>query len=792
MEQRRVILFLTLSFAVLVLNSLFLAQRAPDPKKELAKKGQPQVDQPQEEKPAGADAVVEADPQAETKDSVDANNETNNEAVEADADFPAETQAELTYLTLGSVDPNSAYRGLFTFTNEGAGVRRIELANPRFRDLHDRGGYIGHLELVPDPAGGMKVQVVGAGTPAAAAGVEVGDRIVSVNDKEETVQIESAQQFADLLARRRPNGKFKFTIVRGKEAPRELEVTLGRRPLEVIRPESENILMRDQPLPPGFQDIPSFLLTMQSIGKERIEPATELRPEADEMEGVALRKSLWEVLDSNNEQITFRKLLPQFKLELIKRYKLESIPEDQRENQNFPAYGVTLELEIRNLGKKAIDLAYRLDGPNGLPIEGWWYARKFGRQWSSAGLRDVVGRYFGYDTVEQSSTRIANGEGEDFEGGSMAFIGVDAQYFAAMLLPMKNSPKEEWLEVVRPISLSPKPRQRSNDGFLANVTCRLISKVNLLQPGEALSESYQIFTGPKRPELLANYHAANEPKYSLADLMYYGWFGSVAKAMLGILHVFYGWVGNYGIAIIMLTVLVRTCIFPISRKQAQSMAKMQELKPELDKIKEKYGKDPQKQSQAMQDLYRKYNINPLSGCLPMFIQLPVFVGLYRALAVDVELRQAPLFSDAIRWCSNLAAPDMFWNWSRIMPAFVNSGEGMLGLGPYLNILPLIVISLWILQQNLFMPEPTNEQAAMQQKIMKYMMIFMGIMFYKVPAGLCIYFIVSTLWGICERKLIPPPTANLVPVSQDTKPPRTSGGFRNGAASRDTFRPKKKR
>jgi YidC/Oxa1 family membrane protein insertase len=410
-------------------------------------------------------------------------------------------------------------------------------------------------------------------------------------------------------------------------------------------------------------------------------------------------------------------------------------------------------------------------------------------------LRDVVGRYFGpdTDTFEFSPTTIANGDiDDDPEGSSLAFAGVDAQYFAAMMLPMKDSPEEDWLEVVRPISLSAKPKSRSSDGMFANVTCRLISKVRLLQPGGALTNSYQIFTGPKRPELLANYYTANDPGYSLAELMYYGWFGPVAKAMLGILHVFYGWTGNYGVAIIMLTVLVRTCIFPISRKQAQSMAKMQELKPELDKLKEKYGKDPQKQSQAMQELYRKYNINPLSGCLPMFIQLPIFVGLYRALAVDVELRQAPLISDAVRWCSNLAAPDMFLNWSAVMPTFIDSGEGMLGLGPYLNILPLAVISLWILQQNLFMPEPTNEQAAMQQKIMKYMMIFMGIMFYKVPAGLCLYFIVSTVWGIGERKLIPPPSANLVPVAQDAKPPRAGGGVRNGSAGRDAARPKKKR
>ena len=136
-------------------------------------------------------------------------------------------------------------------------------------------------------------------------------------------------------------------------------------------------------------------------------------------------------------------------------------------------------------------------------------------------------------------------------------------------------------------------------------------------------------------------------------------FGAVARRCWSILHFFYGIVGNYGIAIIMLTVLVRGAMFPISHKQTQNMARMQELKPEMDRINEKYKTDMQKRSQAMQELYRKHNINPLGGCLPVFLQLPIFMGLYRALMVDVELRQSPLFGQAIRWCSNLAAPDMF-------------------------------------------------------------------------------------------------------------------------------------
>ena len=145
--------------------------------------------------------------------------------------------------------------------------------------------------------------------------------------------------------------------------------------------------------------------------------------------------------------------------------------------------------------------------------------------------------------------------------------------------------------------------------------------------------------------------------------------------MLAILHFFYGIVGNYGIAIIMLTVLVRGAMFPISYKQTQNMARMQALKPEMDRINEKYKTDMQKRSQATQELYRKHNINPLGGCLPVFLQLPIFIGLYRALMVDVELRQSPLFGDGD---SLVLEPGRAGHASgtgrAFMPAFVNSGR----------------------------------------------------------------------------------------------------------------------
>ena len=146
------------------------------------------------------------------------------------------------------------------------------------------------------------------------------------------------------------------------------------------------------------------------------------------------------------------------------------------------------------------------------------------------------------------------------------------------------------------------------------------------------------------------------------------------------------------------------------------------------------------------------------------------MGLYRSLATDVELRQAPLFSSMIRWCSNLAAPDMFLDWSNFLPGFLTAPEGW--LGPYLNLFPLVTIGLFLWQQKLFMPPAMDEQAQMQQQVMKYMMWFMALMFFKVPCGLCLYFVASSLWGIGERLLLPQATPATASTASSSGPRKT--------------------
>src|SRR5690606_13280183 len=439
-----------------------------------------------------------------------------------------------------------------------------------------------------------------------------------------------------------------------------------------------------------------------------------------------------------------------------------------------------LEFDFVNQSDQKHTIAYQLDGPSGLPIEGWWYANKIGRQWGAVGVRDVA--YYVKDSSPQvvSAYRLSKDEAVAIQPAEpFWYVAVDGHYFASALLPTAQSALLPATMI--PLRGGPVPAD-AKQAKLTNTSFRLIGKPLELPPGQPLddewvpgptAQSLRLFIGPKAPALLA------QEGENVSELVYYGWFGWVARPMLGVLRFFYAIVGNYGIAIILLTVLVRAAMFPLSRKQALSAQKMQELQPELRRINEKYKKNYEARTKATQELFRKHNYNPFGGCLLLFVQLPIFVGLYRGLMVNVELRQAPLIP-GLSWCSNLAAPDMLFRWDGFMPAFLASETGW--LGPYFNVLPIITIFLFLMHQKMFMPPPADEQAAMQQKMMKYMMIFFGFLFFCVPSGLCIYFIASSLWGIAERKLLPKTqhaTAAAAPATTE-RPAR--GGGSNGSPS----------
>ena len=277
----------------------------------------------------------------------------------------------------------------------------------------------------------------------------------------------------------------------------------------------------------------------------------------------------------------------------------------------------------------------------------------------------------------------------------------------------------------------------------------------------------RLFVGPKLDELLQS--------YGMKNVIEYGWFRTIARTLGGVMHFFQGIVGNFGVAIIMLTILVRGCMHPLSRKQVRSTQMMGFLKPQMERINEKYKDDPRQKTMKQQQLFAKYGYNPLAGCLPIFIQMPIFFGLYRSIMVDVELRGQALLP-GLDWCSNLAGPDMFYYFGETTAMFLNRGGF---LGPYLNLLPILTIILFLLQQKIYAPPATDDTQRMAQRMMKFMFMLMGVMFFRVASGLCIYFVASSTWGILERKLLPKisdPEAYLEKLAEERRQKKSKPGF----------------
>ncbi|HEX4129125.1 MAG TPA: YidC/Oxa1 family insertase periplasmic-domain containing protein [Pirellulales bacterium] len=735
--EKRYIIFFVLAIAIIGSNMLLQRWLAPQRAQQAAQQAQKAGEKEPGAKPAEGKQAEKADeaPAAIAAEEKPAGEKAAAENPAGQPAGAARPEMPLRLLTLGSADPASPYRMLVTLTSRGAAVERIELNSPRYHDTNwndregreDDSGYLGHLAVTdtPDKAGAV-VQVVGPGTPAAAAGVKPGDVITAFDD----YHVRTALDYRDALRRTRIGQQVALRIA-GRDKP--VEVTLRPRPVQIVQPERHGVVSKKM-------DPLSYLITLESVGKDK------LATDADELPGITMRTENWELLEvANADEARFGYTLSDHGLEIIKRYRLAKLPEGTASDPDTQAYHLVFTLEIRNIGKEATDVAYRFDGPTGLPTEGSWYTNKIAT--GGSGLRDVVvGQRQGssVSTHFAAAATIADDKANiHWQDYPVAFAGVDAIYFASAIVPQHRDLKENWFADTIPVRVGPV----SEDKYKKNqtdVTCRLVSQPFSIKPDAPLRHEFLLFAGPKRPSLLE--------QYDLTGLVNYGWFGFVAEPMLAILHFFYGIIPNYGVAIVLLTVLVRSCMFPISRRQAVNAQKMQELQPEIKRITEKYKNNMEARSKAQQELFRKHNYNPLSGCLPMFLQLPIFIGLYRSLSVDVELRLAPLISESVRWCSNLGAPDMLWYWEPYLPAYFAAPSGW--LGPYLNVLPLVTIGLFIWQQKMFMPPPADEQAAMQAKMMQYMMVFMGVMFFKVASGLCMYFIASSLWGIAERKLLP--------------------------------------
>jgi YidC/Oxa1 family membrane protein insertase len=249
-----------------------------------------------------------------------------------------------------------------------------------------------------------------------------------------------------------------------------------------------------------------------------------------------------------------------------------------------------------------------------------------------------------------------------------------------------------------------------------------------LAPQEQASSQLMLYLGPR------DLNALKKIGKNLDQAVDFGWTDIIAKPLLYLLLFFNKYVNNYGIAIILLTILVKLLFWPLTHKSQKSMKEMQKLQPHMAKIREKYKNDKQKMNQELMGLYKTYKVNPMGGCLPMLIQLPVFFALFRVLGRCIELRHAPF----VLWITDLSAPDRLFNFPFRIP---------LMQAPYgIPVLTLLMGASMFIQQKM---TPTVGDPA-QAKMMMFLPLIFTFMFINFPSGLVLYWFVSNILSIVQQ------------------------------------------
>lgn len=369
------------------------------------------------------------------------------------------------------------------------------------------------------------------------------------------------------------------------------------------------------------------------------------------------------------------------------------------------SYRLRLRVEVANDGKAPVSPAFGVVLPQ--------------KQQATSDFQDLSVAVLAAGSVEREFV-ASYGQPGFFGGaptleqefvGDVLWVGGYSHYFVSALLPeVTREARARWqaLEPGREVLVSVEHPPAA------------------ILPGTALERHYTAFIGPKEPELLAEVGGQLERSIDLG----WSWIAPFTRAFIWLLKACYQLIPNYGVAIILLTALVRLVTAPLAAKQMKSMKRMGELQPQLKAIQEKYADDRQAQSQEMMKLYREAGVNPLGGCLPLLLQFPVLIGLYYALQSSIDLRQAPFFL----WIDDLSRPETLFT----IP----------GVEWPVRVLPILMTLSMVVQQRMT-PMTTMDptQARMMMIVMPVMFFFM---FYGFPSGLVLYWFVSNLLAIAQQ------------------------------------------
>ncbi|MFH1798586.1 MAG: membrane protein insertase YidC [Candidatus Omnitrophota bacterium] len=364
---------------------------------------------------------------------------------------------------------------------------------------------------------------------------------------------------------------------------------------------------------------------------------------------------------------------------------------------------IDLKITVKNTTAAKIDFFYDIVGPSGLETTSKIDGRNF--------LEAIT-------MLDEKKVKLKDAKGEEERQGKADWVGLKNRYFTVIVKPFMET---------RAVRL-----KHTMDKALQ---IELSHPSFVLDPGTDREAQYLLYAGPMKQEEL------EKSGYGLEKIIDYGFFGVVSKTLLSAMGFFYKITKNWGIAIILLTILINLVLFPLTHKSFMSMHQMRKVQPHIQKLKDLHKDNPHKLNKETMELYRKHNVNPLGGCLPMLIQMPIFIALYQGLLRSVSLKGAKFL-----WIKDLAKPDA-----------VPLPFSLPFLGDHINILPLVMVALMACQQKISQGltpgAMTQEQASQQKMMMLLMPLLFGFLFYKMPSGLVLYWVTNTLLMTVEQGVI---------------------------------------
>ncbi len=335
------------------------------------------------------------------------------------------------------------------------------------------------------------------------------------------------------------------------------------------------------------------------------------------------------------------------------------------------------------------------------------------------GVIDDQLKEYTYDDIKDKKT-------EKFSQSNVDWIGITDKYWLAAFIPDKST------------IYSSNFNYAVKNGF-EKFQADFIAPTQTVNAGSEASFTHRLFAGAKKVKLLDKY--TKELDIKLFDrAIDFGWFYVLTKPVFNAMSFFYSYVGNFGISILIVTVIIKLLMFTLANKSYRSMKRMKKLQPEIERIKTLYGDDKTRLNQEIMQLYKKEKVNPISGCLPLFIQIPVFFSIYKVLYVTIEMRHAPFYG----WIKDLSAPDptTIFNLFGLIP-FTPPSVLMIGAWP-------IIMAITMFLQQKMSPAPADPT---QAQVMKFMPLIFLVMFSSFPAGLLIYWSWNNILSIVQQYYI---------------------------------------